>query len=422
MFVKEEKRRLTLIVCMLLSMSLAIGTGLAGAKTVLEFPTWQAEEPGFSEWWREIIPEFERLNPNVEVNIYPVPIDGFVETMMTRVATGNPPDILQLPSRYVLSFANLGLLEPIDEYLAGTDILEAWTPMQSKTMVWNGENIGVVLLVNGVSLLYNERMFEEAGVTVPTTLDELLEAARRLTKDTDGDGVVDQYGFVTNTVTDTNFIVGVTGFLIGHGTHWTTSEGRLNFQDPKLIEALGYFKQFWDERLMPRGVNGPLANQYFFEGKAAMLLGNAFLMALRDDAAPEVANYVRVAPYPSEFNPGNVSNSLHIAKGLTPEKQGLVWKFIELVLQPKWQNRFVELTKAPSPRMGVVSDEVLANQPEMAIFMEAQKNVVNTVPVGLEGVYNEFQLLAADAVFSILEGTQIERALQSLERELGSIM
>jgi hypothetical protein len=27
----------------------------AAAATTLTFPTWQAEEPGFSQWWRELI-------------------------------------------------------------------------------------------------------------------------------------------------------------------------------------------------------------------------------------------------------------------------------------------------------------------------------------------------------------------------------
>ena len=46
-------------------------------------------------------------------------------------------------------------------------------------------------------LHYNKDMFDAAGVAYPTddwTWDELLEAAKALTKDFDGDGKIDQWG------------------------------------------------------------------------------------------------------------------------------------------------------------------------------------------------------------------------------------
>lgn len=43
---------------------------------------------------------------------------------------------------------------------------------------------------------FREDLLAEEGLEVPQTWDELLEAAKRLTKDTDGDGKIDQYGFV----------------------------------------------------------------------------------------------------------------------------------------------------------------------------------------------------------------------------------
>ena len=44
-------------------------------------------------------------------------------------------------------------------------------------------------------MLYRTDRFEEAGLDVPTTWDEFLECAKALTKDSDGDGEIDQWGF-----------------------------------------------------------------------------------------------------------------------------------------------------------------------------------------------------------------------------------
>jgi multiple sugar transport system substrate-binding protein len=38
------------------------------AKIVLDFPSWQAEEPGFSDWWKELISQFEQEHQNVNPN------------------------------------------------------------------------------------------------------------------------------------------------------------------------------------------------------------------------------------------------------------------------------------------------------------------------------------------------------------------
>ena len=38
-----------------LAAALAFASPPLGAQTTLEFPTWQAEEPGVSTWWKDLI-------------------------------------------------------------------------------------------------------------------------------------------------------------------------------------------------------------------------------------------------------------------------------------------------------------------------------------------------------------------------------
>ena len=41
----------------------------ASAQTVLDFPTWQAEEPGISTWWKNLIAAYEKKYPDVKINM-----------------------------------------------------------------------------------------------------------------------------------------------------------------------------------------------------------------------------------------------------------------------------------------------------------------------------------------------------------------
>jgi multiple sugar transport system substrate-binding protein len=52
-----------------------------------------------------------------------------------------------------------------------------------------------------IVLFYNKDMFDAAGVAYPTdswTMDDLRDAAKKLTKDSNGDGITDQWGFFTD--------------------------------------------------------------------------------------------------------------------------------------------------------------------------------------------------------------------------------
>ena len=83
---------------MIVSIALASLSGCCGAarfgtpahaQTTLEFPTWQAEEPGVSTWWKDLIAAYEKRYPDVKVNLQQVPFAQFVKQMTVRFAAGN---------------------------------------------------------------------------------------------------------------------------------------------------------------------------------------------------------------------------------------------------------------------------------------------------------------------------------------------
>src|SRR5579862_5887677 len=108
---------LTIAICMLAL------SPFASAQTVtLDFPSWQAEEPGFGDWWRGLIQDFESKHPGVKVKFYSVPFANYVNQLTVRFSGENPPDIVHLPTRNFASFASQNWLEPIDDQLKTTDI------------------------------------------------------------------------------------------------------------------------------------------------------------------------------------------------------------------------------------------------------------------------------------------------------------
>ena len=65
-------------------------------------------------------------------------------------------------------------------------------------------------------LFYNKKLFEKAGLQPPKTWSEFVDTAKKLTKDTNGDGKIDQWG------------VAIEGASITESAHFAFILGRQN--------------------------------------------------------------------------------------------------------------------------------------------------------------------------------------------------
>src|SRR5688572_9800278 len=68
----------------------------------------------------ELIPEFERLNPGIRVELQQIPWTAAHEKLLTAFAGRVTPDIAQLGSSWVPELVALGALEPLDEEVAAS--------------------------------------------------------------------------------------------------------------------------------------------------------------------------------------------------------------------------------------------------------------------------------------------------------------
>ena len=68
-------------------------------------------------------------------------------------------------------------------------------PMLAALRLPDGGIYAVPWKTNPMMLMYNVDWLAEAGVAPPRTYSELIEALRRLARDTDGNGRLDRWGF-----------------------------------------------------------------------------------------------------------------------------------------------------------------------------------------------------------------------------------
>ena len=106
------------------------------------------------------------------------------------------PDLAELGTTWNPDFAAMGALVDLGPYVAkwghGNDLL----PALVESATYNGKLYGLPWYAGNRSVYYRKDWFAEEGIEeFPTTWEDFVEVAIRLTKDTDGDGKIDRYGF-----------------------------------------------------------------------------------------------------------------------------------------------------------------------------------------------------------------------------------
>ena len=408
-------------------LALAIALAFAVQSThaqgiVLQMPSWQATEPGTSDWWKALIAEFEAQNPGVTIEFTHEPFASYNQTMVTRFAGGNPPDIFHMPAANFMVYAQEGWLAPLDDRLAGiADVMGDWTPVQS-VCEYEGQTLCVVVLGYGYVLGWNQAAFEAAGLAgPPTTSDELIEVAKALTVDTTGDGVVDRYGFVFPTVTHPGVETTATSFLFEADPdgHWVNEAGELNRE--AITFAWTQMRRLIADGSVPLGLDNNAKRQFFVEGRAAMMLEGPWIQGNINSAADDVRPGLQVAPTPfSGTVYGGASNVLAVPADIAPDRQELAWKFIELFTSEEWQAKYATVAGQPPARAGVLDDAFLAANVNMQRYVSEANAAKDFIPPGMAENYTRFRDLVVEATLAaVVQGQDIDAVLNQLQRDIG---
>lgn len=173
------------------------GAGASPAQPSLGVASWaDALEQGIDR--RTFAHAGTRL-PGVEIRQEAVPDQAeYRERLLTSIAAGTPPDVLLLDNIDVPAFAARGVLLDLAPFARRVGIdTAAFDPRVRAAFTVNGQLLAFPKGYSPLVVVYNKRLFDAAHVPYPSpdwTWDDFIRTARALTRDTDGDGVVDQWG------------------------------------------------------------------------------------------------------------------------------------------------------------------------------------------------------------------------------------
>lgn len=165
---------------------------------------WADIEPkGDTEAGEKVLKRWQAVEKkyNVKLKGLNIPYEEYKDKFMASVLAGKPmADMSYMDMAVIVTAAKGGLLQDL------TDLVnkDYWVPEMVNWAGYKGALYGMSLPVDsGRGIYYNKTLFTNAGLEDPGELaernewtwDKFLEMAKALTKDLDGDGKIDQYGY-----------------------------------------------------------------------------------------------------------------------------------------------------------------------------------------------------------------------------------
>lgn len=209
-----------------------------------------------------------------------VPWDQVVQTYSSSVMSGEPfADIATVEDNWVYNLAASGFVTPLDSYFDFNN--EKWCELTKEVTYIKGKTYGMATgkwWPRGV-VFFNKNLFEREGLESPYTLfkqgqwtwEKMEEIARKATKDTNNDGVIDQWGLGGMDLE--------MSMVTSNGAQMASivdGKAKLNFREPAVLEAFNFYQRLCKEGIVFnkfKYMEEPpwdVAAEVFKQGKIAM--------------------------------------------------------------------------------------------------------------------------------------------------------
>jgi len=182
------------------------GNNVEKGKVNIDF-LWPTYTPQKVRYGEHLAAQYMKENPGVRVNLI-LTSDPY-KKLQIMIAGRTTPDVMWMGIGWQ-QFADA--LMPLDAFAArDPDVRrETYLPGLWDAVTYQGSLRGLPSSGQVGVLYYNKDLFDQAHVPYPTpdwTWDDMVRMAKQLTRDFDGDGVIDQYGLQLEQVYRLPFIV-----------------------------------------------------------------------------------------------------------------------------------------------------------------------------------------------------------------------
>lgn len=244
-----------------------------------------------------LVADFNAEYPNITVEIETLAFDQMRDKLIASFQSSDPTyDLIVADNPWMDDFAPAGFLEPVDDRIANTpgfDHDDFFGPLREIADV-DGVTYGVPFYNYALGYLYNEPLLAEAGLGVPTSLDELVTTSKALT-------MGDQTGLAMQPQRGYKIFEEWANFLFAAGGSIYNEDGSGALDSPEANAALEAYIDLYNNAAPDNSLNWAFDEAFrsvSTGASAAMVSYNWNLPALNSPDAGDLAGDFKLATMP----------------------------------------------------------------------------------------------------------------------------
>ena len=351
------KKVLSMVLAAMMLLSLC---SFASAEDVVELEfVYHKTESNAIDAMETVINNFNAANPGIKVNFVQVPDTATV--LQSRAQLNEMPDMFGCTTgnMFELMFEDGIIMD-----LTGQEFLSSVEPSSLEMSTYNGKNWRLPYSLSCYGLYVRTDIFEEQGLALPTTWDELMDVCEKLTA----------AGITPFALPDKTMVYQrmerMMSFMSEDDTEFKQiAAGELEAKDSKLLQTYANASLQIVNYMTPESLGAEYTESYqqLIAGQAAMTINGGWSLATLKDYDPDIKVALIPMPNPTgEESKVVVSIDTNFCISSSTKHPEECLKFFEYLAQPEVAQVYANKEGSPC-----VINGVTVSTPELSVISEA---------------------------------------------------
>ncbi len=382
----------------------------------IELTYWCASNTQEIKLAKLLVKEWNEIHKDIHVNLQPIPASqSSEEVLLAAIAGQTTPDICSnMWPGAMDDFTSSGGLINFDRFPDFNDFIKKRVPTDliKSFIAPDGHYYQLPWKTNPLMIMYNVKMFREAGITGELkTYSEFINAAKKITKDLDGDGNFDQWMGYRNVVTlwwqrlfdyYPFYIAASGGKTLFHGSE-------IIFDSKASVNVFWFFQEMFKNGYFPITT---MQGDNFIAGRLATQITGPWNISHVEKFKDDDFEYdIMPIPVPDDYEGPVYTRGDHknIAIFSTTKYPEAAWEFAKYLISPESDLKLLEICTQVPIRDNLLTDTLyqkyFLENPKMKKFAEQAPftrgvDGVSDLKEIFDGISQEFEMSAIYGVKS----------------------
>lgn len=274
------------------------------------------------------IAEFEKTHPNVKIHYYSgIAKEDYSEWCARKLLEGKTPDVFVVLDSDFDKFTSLGVMKNLDNLMSSDSSFhkEDFFATALNTGRNGDHQYALPYEVVPTLMFVNKSLLAKEGIEMPKenwTWEDMDQICQQVTKDTDQDGLLDQFGTYNYSWRDALYTCG--------GKLYENNQSQISFTDSRVLDAVKYIKHLND---INQGQS--VTQEDFNAGKVAFMPLTFAEYRTYKTYPYRIKKYTKFQwdciTFPADKEGGNISkvDALLIGIGSRTRHETLAWEFLK---------------------------------------------------------------------------------------------